>query len=139
MKPKYRNPFEKATGTWLTKRGIGFAYERVKISFPVPVKGGFCPSCNSILVYKHSSYLVDFSFDPANYKFYVETKGRLISESRTRFLALQQEGHDIRFVFQRDNKLSPRSKKRYSDWAKKYGFKYSMGLPDPKWFGNWRK
>jgi len=114
------------------KRGIRFFYERRVISFLMPVRYGRCNVCRSGNVSKANIYLTDFSL--IDYPFYIETKGHMPSTQRTRYLALKKAGHDIRFVFQRDNKLSPKSKTRYSDWAEKYGFFYNMGVPDSKWF-----
>jgi hypothetical protein len=34
--------------------------------------------------------------------------------------------------FAQDNKI-PRSKMRYSDWAKKYGFEYAVGEIPKEW------
>ena len=129
---KYRNSFEKSVAAWLTKHKIWFAYEEYRIVFLSSVRGGQCENCKSMRVVKSSSYLTDFTMDA--FSFIIEAKGHMPSAQRTRYIALQKAGHDIRFVFQRDNKLSSKSGTRYSDWADRYGFKYSMNLPDPKWF-----
>jgi hypothetical protein len=41
---------------------------------------------------------------------------------------------DIRFVFQANNKIHPKSVTRYSDWAEKHGFKYAIGEAPKDWF-----
>ena len=40
----------------------------------------------------------------------------------------------IHFVFYTDNKISKKSKTKYSDWCNKHGFEYSIGTPNQKWF-----
>ncbi len=54
----------------------------------------------------------------------LEVKGFFKSSDRRKHLALkaQHPELDIRFVFQRDNKLSKNSKSFYSTWAEKHGF-----------------
>lgn len=41
---------------------------------------------------------------------------------------------DLRLVFMRDNKITKRSKKRYSDWAEENGFPWAIGEPPDEWF-----
>lgn len=65
----------------------------------------------------------------------LESKGRLTSDDRVKHLLLKEQhpDADIRFVFKVDNKLSPKSPTRYSEWCEKNGFPYCFigdGVPD---------
>ena len=54
----------------------------------------------------------------------IEAKGRFTGADRTKMRAVK-EAHpdlDIRFIFQRDNRLSKTSKTTYTGWAAKHGF-----------------
>jgi hypothetical protein len=80
------------------------------------------------------TYKPDFvlSFDDGT-KMYIETKGYFDPPSRRKMAAVLKTNpdKDFRLVFAKDNFLSKSSKIRYSDWAKKHGFKYSIGrIPD---------
>lgn len=65
---------------------------------------------------------------------YIEAKGYLRPEDRTKMRAVKEANPllDIRFVFAKDN-LVTGSKMRYSDWAIKYGFPYSIGSVPKDW------
>lgn len=58
----------------------------------------------------------------------VEAKGRFTGADRRKMLAVQKAHprRSIRLVFMRDNPLYKGSKSRYSDWAKKHGFPFSI-------------
>lgn len=64
----------------------------------------------------------------------VETKGRWTSEDRTKHKLVREANPDldIRFLFQKDNKLNPKSKTHYSDYCKKKGWKFAIGNEIPK-------
>jgi hypothetical protein len=66
----------------------------------------------------------------------IEAKGHFLSKERTKHLAVREANPDmdLRFVFMKDNKLYNRSKTKYSDWARKKGFKYSIGEIDKEWY-----
>ena len=67
----------------------------------------------------------------------VEAKGFFPSEDRTKMLRVKKANPevDIRFVFQRDNKLDKRSKTTYTQWAKRHGFLAVVGEDIPEaWF-----
>lgn len=132
-----RSGYEKQVATWFRDHGIAFNYETALLNYYVLVRKGKCGDCDSRNVLRQGLYTADFSFP--KFKFFVETKGRFTSKDRTKMLAVQQEGQDIRLVFQRDNKLRKKSSTRYSQWADRYGFKYAVGMPDPKWFSRGRK
>jgi len=65
----------------------------------------------------------------------IEAKGRFTSQDRTehRYLQAQHPEIEIRFVFQRDNKLSKTSDTTYTEWAQKHGFKCAVGKVPEEW------
>ena len=73
---------------------------------------------------------------PDGHTFYIEVKGYFRPEDRTKLRAVIQEvpRPDIRLVFGANNKISSKSKMRYSDWCDKYGFPYSVGTVPKEWF-----
>ena len=132
MKYRYRSKLERNVAAWLKKAGVSFQYEAYKYEYDFPISGGWCPACSNTHVVKARTYLTDFTFP--NTAWVLEAKGRLSSQERSKFLCLKEAGVEVRFVFQRDNKLYPKSKTRYSTWCNQHGFAYSMGLPDTRWF-----
>lgn len=122
----YKSKFEKKFGEFLTRIGVKFLYEKVKLPYIVPEK--------------HKTYTPDFIYDPKNKKriknnltidelngkIIIETKGRLTLADRQKMLYVK-EAHpelDIRFVFMQDNPIRKGSKTRYSDWCEQHGFLY---------------
>lgn len=98
------------------KAKIRFKYESDKIPYTI-----------------QRNYIPDFKIG----SIYIEAKGRFTSADRTKMkLVKEQNPHlDIRLWFQRDNWLTSKKKSRYSDWARKNGFKYHVGDTLPKkWF-----
>lgn len=77
-------------------------------------------------------YLPDFVL-PGNVV--VECKGRLTAADRKKMLLVKRQNPDLdlRLLFQFDNKLSPRSKTRYSTWADKNGFPWAVGSIPRGW------
>lgn len=73
---------------------------------------------------------------PNGRKIFIEIKGYLRPEDRTKMIAVKafNPDADIRIVFGRDNKLSKKSKTTYSEWAKKNGFQYAIGRVPKEWF-----
>ena len=68
-------------------------------------------------------------------KIYVEAKGWLRPEHMKKMRAVKECNPelDIRFVFQRDNKVQGARKMKYSQWAEKYGFPWAIGLIPVEW------
>lgn len=88
-------------------------------------------------VIKERTYIPDFTIVlPSGRIFYIEAKGYLRPEDRTKMVAvkLANPNADIRFLFSKDNKLNGKSKTRYSEWADKHGFLYAIGTVPRAWF-----
>lgn len=93
---------------------------------------------------KRLPYLLEKTYIPdflvvtkdGNREIYIETKGYLRPADRTKMIAVKKANPDldIRIVFAKDNTLGRGSKTRYSEWAKKHGFKYSVGAIPKDWF-----
>ena len=64
----------------------------------------------------------------------VEVKGLFDAADRHKLLSVRENNPscDIRLLFQRDNKINSASKMRYSDWCKKHGFQYHIGVTVPE-------
>lgn len=82
-------------------------------------------------------YVPDFVCErPDGSIFYIEVKGYFRGSDRTKLRAVK-EAHpnaDVRLLFAYDNKISSKSKMRYSDWCKRYGFEYAIKEVPSKWF-----
>lgn len=117
-KIRTRSKFEAIVLGSLDKARISYEYEPCAITYEVPARTG--------------RYYPDLRIKGA--KWYVEIKGRFTSKDRTKHLRVK-EAHpevEVRFLFMADNKINKTSKIRYSDWAKKNGYKYHVGKEIPK-------
>ena len=67
----------------------------------------------------------------------VECKGYFDSSDRTKMLRVKKNNPDvdIRMLFQRDNKIIPKSSTTYTGWCQKHGFPCAVGIdiPDGWW------
>ncbi len=71
------------------------------------------------------TYTPDFIIKKKNgTKIYVECKGYLDAPTKKKMLAVRRNWPeiDIRFLFEKNNKISKNSKMRYVDWAIRNGF-----------------
>lgn len=81
---------------------------------------------------KSCTYVPDFELPN---KVILEAKGRFKSSDRTKhkLISLQWPGLDIRFVFQRNNRLSKKSKTTYTEWCAKNGFMWAIKTVPKSW------
>ena len=82
-------------------------------------------------------YIPDFILTlPNGRKIYIEVKGYLRPTDRTKMVAVKKGNPDldIRFLFDKDNKMSKNSKTTYSTWATKNGFPYAIGSIPKEWY-----
>lgn len=129
-----RSNFERRIAKSLTDRGITYAYEACSFVYWKKPYKPTCFSCGSDDVYSEHLYTPDFWLP--DYGFYLETKGKFTPTDRKKMQLVRRDNPevDIRMVFMTDNKLTKKSKKRYSDWADDNGYKYSIGDIDDEWF-----
>lgn len=88
-------------------------------------------------VLNERTYIPDFTVVlPSGRVLYIEAKGYLRPEDRTKMVAVKKynPNADIRFLFSKDNKLNGKSQTRYSEWATKHGFQYAIGTVPKEWF-----
>lgn len=81
-------------------------------------------------------YTPDFVITlPDGSKRYVETKGYLRPQDMSKLKDVKKSNpdKDLRIVFAKDNKLKAKAKFRYSDWAFKHGFIFSIGGIPKSW------
>lgn len=112
--PTVRSNFEARIKRSLIAAGVVFTYENKRIKYDIT-----------------HTYTPDFIL--AN-GIIVEAKGLFQASDRTKHLAVKkQHPHlDIRFLFQRDERISKGSKTKYSTWCEKHGFKYAIGDKIPQ-------
>jgi predicted nuclease of restriction endonuclease-like RecB superfamily len=82
------------------------------------------------------NYIPDFIITkPSGHKVYIEVKGYLRPEDRTKMIAVKYKNPtlDIRFLFDNDNKLNKDSKSRYSDWCNKHNFAFAFKTIPKGW------
>jgi len=128
----FRSAFELTTALWLGCRDIRYEFEEYAYEYDFPIPHGWCPACSAAHVVRTRTYLCDFTFPRRDWV--LEAKGKLDRDERAKFLAIKDAGVEVRFVFQRNNKLYPKSKTRYSNWCERHGFEYAIGAPDVRWF-----
>lgn len=119
-KPLLKSKFEKKLYSQLRRAKCSFAYEGA--SFPYTLVRRYYP---------------DFTLTTKSGKvIHIEAKGHFDREARTKMRAVKllHPELDIRFVFMADNKLDRKSKMRYSDWADKHGFKWTIGKIPKSWW-----
>jgi hypothetical protein len=119
VRPRFKSGLEAQIADQIEAAGLDVIYERSRVYYMYPAR--------------RAEYRPDFML-PNN--IIIETKGIFDAADRQKHLLIKRQvpDLDIRFVFQRDNRLYKGSPTRYSQWAEKFGFKYSIGsIPDP-WF-----
>lgn len=83
-------------------------------------------------------YTPDFTVFTDDGVFHVESKGFLRPDHRRTLLAVVNQWSDpaiaidLRLLFQKDQKVRKGGKMKYSDWAKKEGLRYAVGVKNIK-------
>ena len=113
-KPKeivVRSALEKKVAESLDRRGYKYEYENQILTYTIPEQT--------------HKYKPDFELPN---KVIIEVKGRFTAIDRRKmaFVIEQNPDKDIRLLFQTDNKISSKSKTRYSDWCEKRGITYCV-------------
>ena len=119
IKNGYRSGLEVKVSEQLTKSGVKFEYEKLKIKYSV----------NELRTYTPDFVILSNGI-------IVETKGRFVAADRKKHLLIQKQEPflDIRFVFSNSkakiNKGSPTS---YADWCDKHGFMWADKFIPEEW------
>jgi len=119
VRPRFKSGLEEQIADQIEAAGLDVVYERSRVYYMYPAR--------------RAEYRPDFML-PNN--IIIETKGIFDAADRQKHLLIKRQCPelDIRFVFQRDNWLYKGSPTRYSQWAEKFGFKYSVGKIPESWF-----
>lgn len=114
-KVAYRSKAEAKFAEYLKENNIYFEYETIVLPYEVQ---------------EIRKYTPDFVLDD----FIIEFKGKFDTDARKKMKLIKKQypDKDIRLVFMQDNRITKTSKTRYSDWARKNGFKYHIGISLPK-------
>lgn len=109
VKAGLRSGLEYLIAQNLDERGVPYEYEGEIIRYEGPIR----------------RYTPDFKLPNG---IIIEAKGKFIGADRAKHLLIKKQhpDRDIRFVFQRDQKLSKRSETKYSEWCDKHGFQYAF-------------
>jgi hypothetical protein len=119
----YRSGLEETVAKQIEAAGHPVVYEADKFSYTWPSR--------------NAKYTPDFRISRKDGSvFYVETKGRFLTEDRQKHLLLKEQGGpEIRFVFSRSKTtISKSSKTSYSHWCETHGFLYADKSIPPEWF-----
>lgn len=115
----WRSGLEQRNQEDLTKRGVPFRYEEVKLRYTRPASA--------------HKYTPDFILPNG---IIVETKGLFDTEDRQKHLLVKAEHPDldIRFVFTRSaSPLRKGAKTTYGEWCQKHGFPFADKLIPQAW------
>ena len=81
-------------------------------------------------------YIPDFEVTTkSGRKFFIEVKGYLRPEDRTKMVAVKfnNPDADIRLLFAKNQPISKGSKTTYMDWARKHGYEAAVGKIPKSW------
>lgn len=114
-----RNPLEQGHYNYLKRHVSDLHYETSSLPYVLPKK-----------------YIPDFQVTTkSGRKFFIEVKGYLRPEDRTKMIAVKfaNPDVDIRLLFAKNQKLNKNSKTTYMDWAKKHNFEAAVGKIPKNW------
>ena len=117
-----RSKFEAKICTDLTSKGVAYQYESKILPFVEPEQ--------------KRRYVVDFVLPNG---VHIEAKGLFDADDRKKMLLVKEQYPelDLRLLFMRDNRITKKSKTKYSDWAIKNGFMYHVsaeGIIPDDWY-----
>jgi hypothetical protein len=119
----YRSGLEETVANQIEAAGKEVLFETDKIQYVWPSR--------------NAKYTPDFKlFRKDGTFFYVETKGRFLTEDRQKHLLLKEQGApEVRFVFSRSKTtISKTSKTTYAKWCDDHGFQYADKSIPKTWF-----
>ena len=115
-KQTFRSGFEERIASQLKRCGIDYTYESLVIEYK-----------------RLSTYTPDFILPNG---IIIETKGRWVTEDRSKHLLIKEQYPDIdlRFVFQNaNNKIRKGSQTTYAQWCEKNDIKWCEKLVPDSW------
>ena len=115
-KQTFRSGFEERIASQLRRCGIKYTYESLVIEYK-----------------RLSTYTPDFILPNG---IIIETKGRWVTEDRTKHLLIKEQHPDldIRLLFQNAyNKIRKGSKTTYADWCLKHNYRWAEGSIPMEW------
>lgn len=117
---------ERRVSEQLNEEQVKYEYEPEKFEWRDKNPRGYCSECGGNEVFQPRTYTPDFRIGSS---IYLEVKGRLTRRDRKILLGVRDSNPDLdlRLVFDKNNKLDKRAKTRYTEWAERYGFMYSLG------------
>ena len=123
----FRSNFEAKVAESLDRQGIVWTYESEQWEYEYDIRKAKCAECGSTEVRQIRTYTPDFILPDLG--IVLEVKGKFTSKDRTKHLAIQETypDTDLRFVFQRDNWLTSKKKKTYTEWCDDNGFESYVG------------
>lgn len=113
----------------LDEAGMSFEYERESFLWEDVIPNAKCEDCGGKAVCVRS-YTPDFFL---NNGVIIEAKGRFTVKDRKISLAMKKQGIHVVMLFQFDNKLSRKSKTRYSEWCTQHGIDYAIRELKEEW------
>lgn len=117
LKIRFKSGAEEKFAYYLKDKGVFFYYEPKKYDYEIV---------------EVRTYTPDFHIPDKDIFF--EVKGFFSPADRKKMLLVKKSNPDldVRMIFMSNNKISKKSKTRYSDWCEKNGIKYHVGLNLPK-------
>ena len=139
---EYRSRLETNVVGCLNEALIKFTYETSSFRYRFWLPNTICSECGGEgKAYKWRTYTPDF-FLPND--IIIEAKGKMGSPERKKLIAIKEEhpDMDLRMLFMRDNKIHKNSLTRYSVWAEKNGFPWTVsevGVVPKNWIADARR
>jgi hypothetical protein len=125
----FRSGFEVEVAGMLDALGVDYTYETEVFPWTEDLPNGYCPDCGCKAV-ANRTYTPDFFLDNGTI---IEAKGIFTVKDRKIALAMKEMGTPTKLLFMWDNKLSRKSKTRYSDWCQKNDVDFSIRKIKEEW------
>ncbi len=127
----FASGFELDVAEYLAAQGQEYQYELESYKWSDKIPNASCVDCGG-KAEAIRSYTPDFFLTNGRI---IECKGNLTAKDRKIAYGMQEIGVVISYLFDKDNKLSPKSKTRYSEWCGRHGFEYAIKTIPLEWLG----
>jgi hypothetical protein len=119
-KTAFRSGAELKFASYLKEKRVRFKYEEDSIPYII----------SETRHYKPDFKLIKDNGEPM----YIEVKGFFSPADRKKMLLVKESNPamDVRMLFMSDNRISKRSKTRYSEWCNKHNLAFHIGMHLPK-------